>query len=735
MKIFEPDVQYFKRSPLPVTSISSNPTKYAVVIDAGSSGSRVQVFSWTDPSILQKATPIANTTILNSVPEITQDPKHNLKINPGLSSFAGKTDKIWNNHLSKLIRHAEKGIPRESRHETPVYLLATAGMRLLPAADQQDILSTSCALLQQKSSFYLPDCNSHVSIIDGETEALYGWLSLNYLLGTFNSYKHTTQDSSTGYKTLQTEVPVQHPSYGFMDMGGASMQVAFSPNATESERHFNDLFQVRLRSVDGKNQNWKVFVSTWLGFGANEAKRRFAQYLLDYNKVTDTDKPDLMLDPCYPRGTLHNVAIDANTTVEFAGMGNFTQCLQTMQPLLRKDLPCKDYPCLFNGVHVPAIDFRTDRFVGVSEYWYTANDIFKLGGKYDFKTFSEHVNSFCGSTWDKILKDKKSGKLYKGVTETALESACFKASWVINILHSGFGLPFDHTDTFGLDSYSSLQPRSLNFSTSPSYRNLNKRDLRDFVTPFQSVSSIEGTELTWMLGRVVLYASSQVPPTSSRLPDVGFLPAEMSDNHYVLGGEISGVSPPMAPSLRSPVDLTFGLLIVFGCLMSVFYYFYTKRKRGINWGTGKIRVIGLPKLVSRIVNKFRGYPGDNGYQRVLEEGSSFIGMDSIPAPPIASSPAAFYVPLAVSAKSTSMLDLSKLHDDTGPINRVPSRPPSRVSSRMNLSSARNGGDSERPVHDQHNIFLSPPDAEVNITRSSSRLFHNQSAERLPIPRP
>lgn len=714
-QVFEPDVQYQKRSPVPV-SLSTIAKKYAVIIDAGSSGSRVQVFSWSDSAALQQSSHAANSTVLNSVPKITQDPKLNLKITPGISSFAGKTNKLWSNHLSKLISHAEKGVPKDLRHETPIYLLATAGMRLLPLQDQKEILNKSCSILQEKSDFYLPHCGSHVSIIDGETEALYGWISLNYLLGTFNGYSRD-EPLIAADSISPTKLPSIHPSYGFMDMGGASMQVAFSPNLTESERHLNDLYHVRLRNVDGKNQDWKVFVSTWLGFGANEAKQRFAKYLIAHSKSQGTIASPIP-DPCYPKGTLRSFSVDANTTVAFSGAGNLEKCLEAMQPLLRKHVPCKDDPCLFNGVHVPAIDFATDRFVGVSEYWYTANDIFKLGGKYDFPSFSRHVNTYCGSDWKDIIQLKKGGKLYKGVTESALESACFKASWVINILHSGFGLPLDTKEAYGLDSYSTLTRREFNDSSPASFRNLNKRDMLEFVTPFQSASSIEGTELTWTLGRAVLYASSQVPAISPRLPDVGFLPADMTENHYVLGGEILGAPKPIIPSVSSPFGTPMGFFFIFACLIAMLYYFYAKHKRGFAWASNKFRVVRLPKFLSLALHKLRRYP-DNSYQRVLEEGTGFpMGLGS----PTVSLPATFHSP--VSAKSTSMLDLSKLADDNTPVNRVPSRPPSRANSRLNLDSLR----------DEQQGFLNPSDVGISITRSSSRLFQTQSVERLPLMR-
>ena len=286
------------------------------------------------------------------------------------------------------------------------------------------------------------------------------------------------------------------------------MQVAFSPKRPSPNDIWNDLYHVRLRTIEGKNQNWRVFVSSWLGFGANDWRK---EGLL---KVCFLTTPILTIPTlCLRTLVIHEVKhmksiMNQNKTATFEGQGDLSQCLSAMQPLLRKSEPCKDDPCLFNGMHVPAIDFETDRFVGVSEYWYTANDLFNLGGHYDFEVFSNHVSQYCGSTWETILKDKKHGK-YPDVSDKTLESACFKASWVINILHSGFGLPFNSKNSFGLDTFTSLQPRD------PNSTELDKRTINELVTPFQSVSAIEGTELTWMLGRAVLYASSQIPPIQS----------------------------------------------------------------------------------------------------------------------------------------------------------------------------------------------------------------------------
>lgn len=677
----------------PVSSPKKIPTRYAVVVDAGSSGSRVQVFSWKDPALLRSkliSSGSANHTIFNSVPEITQDPSLNKKISPGISSYAGKPKLLWKSHLKLLVKHAELGVPKSERPNTPFFVLATAGMRLLPEAQQLEILSETCRLLKENTSFYLPECESHVSIIDGETEALYGWLSLNYLLESFNSYDISTISSKKGKpSTSDSLIPptvLTYPnSYGFMDMGGASMQVAFSPNSTEAEKHLNDLYTVRLRSMNGENQEWRVFVSSWLGFGANEARRRYAQHLLEiegyYETPANSKTKVLPQDPCFPTGLTHNMAIDANTTLAFDGNGNFTTCLNSMQPLLRKDQPCEEEPCLFNGIHAPAIDFTVNKFVGVSEYWYTANDIFKLGGSYNFKKFSEHVAAYCGMPWDKLKKQTGPNGAFEGIDQEKLKTACFKATWVISVLHSGFNIPIDEHGKI-LEIEQSSTPSYFKSKTDPtpsskieskSHYNADnqtsineRRSLDDFLSPFQSAARVGDTELTWMLGRALLYASSQVPPATDSTSDVGYLPADTTTKHYVLGGELDGVVPGIASSAsgsqsskHQESSFEHGLLKFFSSIIifamigyALMYAFYAIRhKRHMPWLVTKLRIVSVPMALSRAVvsvkrlvfgesratNRSRGRFrwSSGGYQRVLEEGGfieSSHSLDSLDGP-------------------------------------------------------------------------------------------------------
>lgn len=396
-------------------------------------------------------------------------------------------------------------IPKDAVSDTPIYLLATAGMRLLPEHQKQKLLNETCSYAKSHTDFQIASCESNFQIIRGETEGLYGWLAANYLLGGFDALEQ--HDHGKG-----------HHTYGFLDMGGASAQIAFAPNRTEAERHAEDLKMMRLRDISGRAAEYQIFVTTFLGYGANEARRRYVETLLDDSGSHHSQDLE---DPCLPADlritTAGDVLLPGSTvkgkTHSLIGTGHFDQCLNQTFPLLDKNAPCPDEPCLFNGTHVPAIDFDVNHFVGVSEYWHTTHEVFEMGHEdkaYDFNTYQHRVSEFCSKDWKSIEADLEKQKWGKKVDEKTAVEVCFKASWLINLLHDGIGIPrvgLEHTDK---DSAHNGTKEMIDSAKEKGY-----------TSSFQAVDKIDGTEVSWTLGKMLLYASSQIPPKDPYLP-VGF---------------------------------------------------------------------------------------------------------------------------------------------------------------------------------------------------------------------
>ena len=490
--------------------------RYGIIFDAGSSGTRLHIYRWLDSDTARKE---AGVKELHSLPVLETKNKWTEKIHPGISTFGEKPERVGPDHLESLYEKARKVIPSTVEHETPLFLLATAGMRLLPEDQRIELLRQICSYTRSNTNFQLPDCDVHIQVIPGDVEGLYGWVAANYLLGAFDAPK----DHAHGKN---------HHTYGFLDMGGASAQIAFAPNATEAEHHADDLKLLRMRTVDGVAAEYRVFTTTWLGFGVNEARRRYVEAL---QKASGAIETKVLEDPCLPMGlnitTKGDVFLPGAKTINgqaphLVGTGHFDKCLVKTLPLLEKDHICEDDPCLLNGVHVPAIDFDVNHFVGVSEYWHTTHEIFQESHKdkaYDFNTYQKRVSEFCSQDWDTIRKGIDEHEWGKKVDEKTAIEVCFKASWLINILHEGIGIP-----RVGLEA----TPDSLHNGTKKILDNAKDKGFR---ASFQAINKIDDTEVSWTLGKMVLYASSQVPPPKVDSLPVGFgsnVPGIPSDFQY-----------------------------------------------------------------------------------------------------------------------------------------------------------------------------------------------------------
>ena len=134
----------------------------------------------------------------------------------GISTFGEKPDHVGPDHLEELFEKAREVIPSDVVEETPIFLLATAGMRLLPDSQRNKLLKEICSYTRSHTRFQLPDCDVHIQVIPGEVEGLYGWVAANYLLGGFDSPQehnhgkghHTYGFSSPMAANSSTHTPV-----------------------------------------------------------------------------------------------------------------------------------------------------------------------------------------------------------------------------------------------------------------------------------------------------------------------------------------------------------------------------------------------------------------------------------------------------------------------------------------------------------------------------------------------
>ncbi|XP_052111194.1 apyrase 2 [Arachis duranensis] len=173
-------------------------SSYAVVFDAGSSGSRVHVFHFD-----------RNLDLVH----IGKDLELFVQIKPGLSAYAQNPQQAAGS-LITLLDKAESVVPLEFRPKTPVRVGATAGLRALEGDASDRILEAVRELLKQRST--LKSGPNAVTVLDGTQEGAFQWVTINYLLGNLG------KDYS---KTV-----------GVVDLGGGSVQMAYAISETDSAK-------------------------------------------------------------------------------------------------------------------------------------------------------------------------------------------------------------------------------------------------------------------------------------------------------------------------------------------------------------------------------------------------------------------------------------------------------------------------------------------------------------------
>lgn len=191
--------------------------RYTVVLDCGSTGTRVNAYQWVP------TTESLHPVLVNSYPEGSmgidvnsscENQYHCLQTRPGLDKFVGNVSGVRKS-VKPLLRLAEKWVPEEFHGETPVFVLGTAGLRRLSRPDAVRVLNDVWEVV--KVSGFLSR-KSWIRVLSGEEEGYYSWVALNFRMGRFH------------------RLPSRIPTLGVIDLGGSSLQVAVEVNESMSGR-------------------------------------------------------------------------------------------------------------------------------------------------------------------------------------------------------------------------------------------------------------------------------------------------------------------------------------------------------------------------------------------------------------------------------------------------------------------------------------------------------------------
>lgn len=362
--------------------------KYAIVVDAGSTGSRVHVFKFdTGKGAL----------------DLISDTFEQLK--PGLSSYADNPVKAAES-LKPLLDIALKTVPAALQKTTPLSVKATAGLRLLPEGKADKILAAVSDYLKQYPFVVKPGA---VAILDGTDEGGFAWLTLNYLLGNLGKDPKSTVSA--------------------IDLGGGSVQEASAlPDAEAKTAPKGYVTQLK-----GGGKVYNVYVHSYLGFGLMAGRAAILGQKTDQH-------------PCF-ENTGSNGKTYKYAGKEYAIKGMAAASFATCQEIsttvfsIGKECGAPKELCSFNGAwRGPSVGSNPAVYVS-SYFWDRAVEAGIVADKeaIEFKTsakeFSTHASKVCSSQSAAVKQQ------YPRVDPESAHFFCLDLTYCHTLLTKAFKIP------------------------------------------------------------------------------------------------------------------------------------------------------------------------------------------------------------------------------------------------------------------------------------------------------
>lgn len=415
------------------SSWSGGRSKFYVVLDCGSTGTRVYVYEASVNHNKDDNLPI----LLKSLPEGFKRKSgsqsgrayNRMETEPGFDKLVHNVSGL-RKAIKPLIRWAEKQIPEQYHKTTSLFLYATAGVRRLPSSDSDWLLDSAWSIL--KSSPFL--CKKEwVKTITGMEEAYYGWIALNY---------HTEVLGSIPKKE----------TYGALDLGGSSLQVTFEGNPGNHEETSLKL------SIGPVNHHLSAYSLT--GYGLNDAfDKSVARLLKSLPQISNADLVKGKVEikhPCLQSGYKEQYqctlcassrlkdgippverkelgkAAKGGVPIQLVGMPKWEECRALAKAAVNFSEWADHTPGFDCDVQPCALDEKFPRPVGqfyAMSGFYVVYRFFNLTPDATLDDVLEKGREFCDRTWDVAKKSV--------IPQPFIEQYCFRAPYVVLLLREG----------------------------------------------------------------------------------------------------------------------------------------------------------------------------------------------------------------------------------------------------------------------------------------------------------
>ncbi len=362
---------------------------WGLVIDAGSSGSRLRFYCW-------------RPGVGDDLPWI--EDVGSKKEEPGIADEeCGRTPEQAIAGLRPLIEYATEIVGGERSATTPLWLMATAGLRKCSSSYRAAMLAGIRRYLEGT-----PFADPRAELISGADEGRYGWTGVNYLLGR-----------------LDPEQPLE--TVGALDLGGASTQITFMPRSCAGRGA-----EEECGALEIGERTFPLYTHSHLGWGQSEAMRRVASracYLRGYRS---------------PGGSSEGGQMGEG----IIGRGRYRACRRAirrgMARELRSDPPEPECTrsCNRLGAYQPPL---TGDFLAFSAFAYNT-EFLGLGSELTLAQVRAAGKDYCRTPWRSVKADCRANPR-PGCKERWLNRYCFASAYIVVLLHEVYGLPMNRRFT------------------------------------------------------------------------------------------------------------------------------------------------------------------------------------------------------------------------------------------------------------------------------------------------
>jgi len=460
------------------TTTTTTKSPFQIIIDGGSTGSRLHVFEFVDDECLRRGSTRADVP-MSSFGRLPSEINSNQKLDPVYVA----------EHMIPLFEYAATVIPSNYHDATPVFYQATAGMRLLDIEEQDAVYDALFNGLQQDSRFVFKNGleRRNIATLSGELEAYFGAVAANFLQGVIDTELRLVSGSDDEDEESNKQETKPQPSQvvGALDMGGSSTQIVYMADPSKIHRVTGGGDETTCANNDDgqePSQNCQqeepqqpsespkisddhFFSTSYLSYGVDQFRERMWTHLVT-ERIQEEEEQEEYPESCASK-YIQNPCANNGYTVEWLGFtlvgtGNTKECIRETQRLIpHPEIPQNhghydddDHEDKYNtstrekkkvvgGIEHPPV---RGKFLAMSLYFFTLDSLREFSSHEplhlswptpSIQELHDALPGLCSREWHSDMA------LQEGVHEysrpAVLPHRCIESVYLVTLLKDGFG--------------------------------------------------------------------------------------------------------------------------------------------------------------------------------------------------------------------------------------------------------------------------------------------------------